>query len=39
MNYLDNFKIKKISDLRIEFGYRGKAQMFSALTDIIFVVK
>ena len=39
MNYLDNFNIKKMSDLRVEFGYKGKTQMFTALTDIIFVVK
>ncbi len=39
LNYLDSFSQKKISDLKVEFGYKGKAQSFSALTDIIFVVK
>ncbi len=37
--YLDSFSEKKISDLRIEFKFKGKPQTFSALTDIIFVVK
>lgn len=39
MNYLDNFKTKKIEDLKVSFGYKGKPQTFTALTDIIFVVK
>ena len=39
MNYLDNFKTKKIDDLKVSFGYKGKPQTFTALTDIIFVVK
>ncbi|MDK2836973.1 MAG: hypothetical protein PWQ53_308 [Bacteroidota bacterium] len=39
MNYLDNFKDKKIDDLKVSFGYKGKPQTFTALTDIIFVVK
>ncbi|WP_197739859.1 hypothetical protein [Pedobacter sp. BS3] len=39
MNYLDNFKNKKIDDLKVMFGYKGKSQIFTALTDIIFVVK
>jgi len=39
MNYLDNFKNKKIDDLKVSFGYKGKPQTFTALTDIIFVVK
>lgn len=39
MNYLDNFKNKKIDDLKVSFGYKGKPQTFIALTDIIFVVK
>lgn len=39
MNYLDNFKNKKIGDLKVSFGYKGKPQTFTALTDIIFVVK
>ncbi len=39
INYLDNFKNKKIDDLKVSFGYKGKPQTFTALTDIIFVVK
>jgi hypothetical protein len=39
MNYLDNFKNKKIDDLKVSFGYKGKPQTFTALTDIIFAVK
>jgi len=39
LNYLDNFKTKKTEDLKIIFGYKGKPQTFTALTDIIFVVK
>ncbi len=39
MTYLDNFKNKKVADLKVSFGYKGKPQTFTALTDIIFVVK
>lgn len=39
MNYLDNFKNKKIDDLKVSFDYKGKPQTFTALADIIFVVK
>ncbi len=38
-NYLDNFAKKKVSDLKIAFNYKGKPQTFTALTDIVFVVK
>lgn len=38
-NYLDNFANKKVADLRIAFKYKGKPQTFTALTDVIFVVK
>lgn len=38
-DYLDNFVKKKISDLKIAFKYKGKPQTFTALTDVIFVVK
>jgi hypothetical protein len=38
-NHLDNFGNKKIEDLKVTFGYKGKSQIFSALADIIFVVK
>ena len=37
--YLDDFKNKKDHDLKITFEYKGKAQVYSALTDIIFLVK
>jgi hypothetical protein len=39
LNYLDNFKNKKIDDLKVNFAFKGKPQTFTALTDIIFVVK
>lgn len=39
LSYLDNFKMKNIQDLKIEFEFKGKTKIFSALTDIIFVVK
>lgn len=37
--FLDAFSSKQISDLKINFKYRKKAQTFSAITDVIFVVK
>jgi hypothetical protein len=37
--YLDTFKTKKIEDLKIEFGYKGKPKTFTAFSDVIFVVK
>jgi hypothetical protein len=39
LTYLDNFKAKKTEDLKIEFEFKGKTKIFTALTDIIFVVK
>lgn len=39
LKYLDNFKDKKTEDLKVIFGYKGKPQTFTALADIIFVVK
>ncbi len=39
LSYLDNFKSKKVEDLKIEFEFKGKTKTFKALTDIIFVVK
>ncbi len=39
LNYLENFKNKKIDDLKVNFEFKGKPQTFTALTDIIFVVK
>lgn len=39
LSYLDNFKTKKIEDLKIEFEFKGKSKTFTALTDIIFVIK
>jgi len=38
-NYLDGFAKKKVYDLKITFQYKGKPQTFTALTDVIFVVK
>ena len=37
--YLDQFKSKKVNDLKVTFDYKGKPQKFTALTDIIFLVK
>lgn len=37
--YLDNFKNKKMEDLKVTFGYKGKPQTFTAFADVIFVVK
>ena len=39
LSYLEDFKNKKIADLKVEFNFKGKPQTFTALTDIIFVVK
>ncbi len=38
-SYLDSFATKNIADLKIAFKYKGKPQIFTALTDVIFVVK
>jgi len=38
-NYLNNFDNKKIEDLKVTFSYKGKPQTFTALADIIFIVK
>ena len=39
LSYLEDFKSKKIADLKVEFNFKGKPQTFTALTDIIFVIK
>lgn len=39
LNYLDRFINKKSEDLKIEFRYKGKTQIYTPLTDIIFVTK
>lgn len=39
VSYLDNFKNKKIENLKVEFEFKGKPHGFSALADVIFVVK
>jgi hypothetical protein len=39
ISYLDNFKTKKIDDLKVSFNFKGKSQTFTALTDIVFVIK
>ena len=39
VSYLDNFKNKKINDLQVDFEFKGKPHGFSALADVIFVVK
>ncbi|GHT60936.1 hypothetical protein AGMMS50239_10820 [Bacteroidia bacterium] len=38
-NYLDNFNTKNIDDLQVSFEFKGKPHGFSALADVIFVVK
>ena len=38
-DYLDDFKNKKIGDLHVDFDFKGKPHGFSALADVIFVVK
>ncbi|MBF8278035.1 MAG: hypothetical protein HW390_3108 [Candidatus Brocadiaceae bacterium] len=38
-NYLDNFDKKKVADLKVAFRYKGKPQTFTALTDVVFIVK
>ena len=38
-SYLNNFKNKKIRDLQVDFEFKGKLHKFSALADVIFVVK
>jgi response regulator of citrate/malate metabolism len=39
LKYLGNFKNRKIKELKITFGYKGRPQTYTALTDVIFVVK
>lgn len=39
IDYLDNFGTKQVDDLKVTFNFKGKPQTFTALTDIIFVVK
>ena len=39
ITYLDKFSTKKIDDLKITFNFKGKPQTFTAVTDVIFVVK
>ncbi len=39
INYLDDFKNKNINKLKISFGYKGKQQIFTSISDIIFVIK
>ena len=38
-HYLDNFRWKNIEDLKIVFNYKNKSLPFTALADVIFVVK
>jgi hypothetical protein len=39
VSYLDNFKNKRINNLQVDFEFKGKPHGFSALADVIFVVK
>jgi len=36
---MDNFGTKKVEDLKVTFNFKGKPQTFTALADIIFVIK
>ncbi len=38
-NYLDEFTEKNIEELKITFNYKGKDQTFTALSDVIFILK
>jgi hypothetical protein len=38
-SFLDDFRNTQINDLKIEFSFKEKPQTFTALTDIIFVIK
>ncbi|MGI6393280.1 MAG: hypothetical protein ACOX2F_00885 [bacterium] len=38
-SYLDNFNNINIGDLQIDFEFKGKPHKFSALADVVFVVK
>jgi hypothetical protein len=37
--YLNNFNRKNIDDLQVSFEFKGKPHGFTALADVIFVVK
>lgn len=39
LTYLNHFETKKVEDLKIEFEFKGKTKIFTALMGIIFVVK
>lgn len=39
LSYLDTFSQKQIDDLRVSFTYKNRAQKYTALTDVLFVVK
>lgn len=39
LSYLDSFKNKQLDDLKVSFQFKGKPQTFTALADVIFVVK
>ncbi|CAG1020838.1 hypothetical protein DOJK_00607 [Patescibacteria group bacterium] len=39
MSYLDSFKNKEVENLKVSFSYKGKSQSFTALADVIFVIR
>jgi hypothetical protein len=39
VGYLNDFKNKKINNLQVDFEFKGKSHAFTALADVIFVVK
>ncbi|MDR2651401.1 MAG: hypothetical protein LBC68_03675 [Prevotellaceae bacterium] len=38
-NYLDNFHHRSINDLQVSFEFKGKPHSFTALADVIFLIK
>lgn len=39
ISYLDDFGAKDLNDLKVSFKFKGKPGSFTALTDVLFVVK
>ncbi len=39
LGYLNDFAKKDVADLKVDFTYKGKNQIFTAFADIIFVTK
>ncbi len=39
LSYLDAFSKKRTEELRISFTYKNRTQLYTALTDVLFIVK